>query len=294
MGRKSQQGVDWSIKHPVQDYAQNLRTFRKFLANEGYRESSVDCYTIFAGRYLKFVKTPNPTIQDATKYREYLIESNRARSTINNYCFSVQAYHRMLGEKVKFPVLRRNNQVPYFFTEEEISKIFNSIENIKHLAILKTLFYGCLRVSELSALCDEDLSLKSRTIRVRDGKGGKEALVPITQDRAETLREYLRIRPKMEIDGEHPLFYTDKGRMWDRREVYRLFIHYKEKAGLKNRPGGAHVFARHSAASIMIKNGCDILTIKDILRHSNIETTARYLHMSDKTKREKYEEYLVL
>ena len=99
MGRKSQQGVDWSIKHPVKDYTPQLRKFSKFLANEGYRESSVDCYTIFAGRYLKFVKTPNPTIQDATKYREHLIESNRARSTINNYCFLSRLIIECLGNR---------------------------------------------------------------------------------------------------------------------------------------------------------------------------------------------------
>lgn len=293
MKSKSQQ-VDWNIKQSVQDYEPYIKQFRRFLVNEGYRETSIEGYSRFVRRYLKFVKKSNPTIQDATKYREYLLDSNRKRATINNYCFAVQAYHRMLGEKVKFIILKRNNHIPFFFTEDEILKILNSCKNIKHLAILKTLFYACLRASELCALCDEDLSLTTRTIRIRDGKGGKEALVPITPECAETLREYLRIRPSVEIEGKHPLFYTDYDQFWNRKEVYKMFIHYKTKAGLKDRPGGVHVFARHSAASIMIKNGCDILTIKDILRHSNIETTARYLHMSDKTKREKYEEFLVL
>ena len=54
------------------------------------------------------------------------------------------------------------------------------------------------------------------------------------------------------------------------------------------------MFGRHSAASILIKNGCDIMTIKELLRHEDIETTVRYLHLSDQTKREKYEKYLVL
>lgn len=160
--------------------------------------------------------------------------------------------------------------------------------------MLKTLFYGCLRASELCALTDEDLDLKSLTIRIRNGKNGRESIIPISPDCAETLREYLRIRPKFQVQGKNPLFYTDRGNFWDRRDVYRMFIGYKSKAGLKDKPGGVHVFGRHSAASVLIKNGCDIMTIKELLRHNDIATTARYLHLSDQTKREKYERYLVL
>lgn len=286
--------VNWTRKESVLDLEPYLRQFKKFLMNEGYRESTIQGYTNFLRLYLRFAKTSNPTIQDAVKFREYLINTNKKRSTINNYCFSIRLYHRMNGDKIKFPVLKRNNQIPYFFDEDEILRIFNVCDNLKHYAMLKTLFYGCLRVSELCALCDEDISLNSLTIRIRNGKGGKEAIVPISSDCAETLKEYLKIRPKFQIQGKNPLFYTNRGNFWNRKDVYRMFIDYKTKAGLKDKPGGLHVFARHSAASILIKNGCDIMTIKELLRHNDIATTARYLHLSDQTKRQKYEEFLVL
>jgi site-specific recombinase XerD len=76
-------------------------------------------------------------------------------------------------------------------------------------------------------------------------------------------------------------------------DVHRMFSRYKKKANI-NKPGGLHVFVCHSPASIMIKNDCDIMTIKAIMRYRGIETTARYLHISDQTKREKYENYLKL
>lgn len=72
MGRKSQQGVDWSIKSPDRGYATELRKFSKFLANEGYRESSVDCYVIFAGRYLKFGELPRPEGRGFPRHRQNL------------------------------------------------------------------------------------------------------------------------------------------------------------------------------------------------------------------------------
>jgi integrase/recombinase XerD len=68
-----------------------------------------------------------------------------------------------------------------------------------------------------------------------------------------------------------------------------MFALYKMKAGFRKK-GGLHVFSRHSAASIMIKNGSDILTVKETLRHKEIITTARYLHSSEINRRANYEQ----
>ena len=70
-----------------------------------------------------------------------------------------------------------------------------------------------------------------------------------------------------------------------------MFTKYKKKAGIQ-KSGGVHVFSRHTPATIMIANGCDISIVKELLRHNDIRTTLRYV--SDKTKREKYKRYLVL
>jgi site-specific recombinase XerD len=91
------------------------------------------------------------------------------------------------------------------------------------------------------------------------------------------LKQYLAIRPAIKIDGETPLFYTHTGKRWQRTEVSRLFGNYKKLANI-SKPGGLHVFGRHTPATIMLKNGCDIMTVKDLLRHKDITTTARYLH----------------
>ena len=53
-----------------------------------------------------------------------------------------------------------------------------------------------------------------------------------------------------------------------------------------------HVFSRHSMGSLLVKRGCDILAIKEIMRHSDVQTTMRYLHTSEASKREKYERFL--
>jgi len=75
--------------------------------------------------------------------------------------------------------------------------------------------------------------------------------------------------------------------------VHRLFSNYKAKAGIE-KAGGIHVFARHTTATMMIANGADIRIVQKVLMHNDIRTNLRYAHVSDKTKREKYEQCLTL
>jgi integrase/recombinase XerD len=132
--------------------------------------------------------------------------------------------------------------------------------------MLETVFHAHLRVSELTSLNDEDLDLKSLTIRIREGKGRRVGIAYIHPECVNTLKQYLAMKPTVEIDGQKPLFYTHVGKRWRRTEVSRMFERYKKLANIA-KPGGLHVFGRHTPASIMIKNGCDILTVKDLLRH---------------------------
>jgi hypothetical protein len=71
------------------------------------------------------------------------------RCTLNQYAYASRAYHEMIGTPITIHRLEPNNQIPFYFTEEDIAKIFNVINNIKHLAMLQTLFYACLPANEL-------------------------------------------------------------------------------------------------------------------------------------------------
>ena len=284
--------VNWNRTGPI-GFDEALKRYRHYLQENGLRESTIEEYAGNAGRYIRFAKTSRPSAQDYESFRESLNEWKLSRSTLNQYSYAIKAYHRMLGQDLPITRLEPNNKIPHFFTAEEIDGIFSVIPNLKHMAMLKTLFYACLRASELCALNDKDVDLKSQTIHICNGKGGKEAVTPISSDCSDIIREYLKVRPQLEIEGERPLFFSDYGRRWNRSDLYKMFVRYKARAGI-TKPGGLHVFGRHSAASILIKNGCDIMTIKELLRHEDIETTVRYLHLSDQTKREKYEKYLVL
>ena len=162
----------------------------------------------------------------------------------------------MVGNPIAIKRISPNNQIPYYFSVEDVEKIFSVITNIKHLAMLSTLFYGCLRASELCGLNDDNLDLDRQTIRVA-GKGGKDGFACINDICANILREYLAVRPARLVDGLQPLFYTDYGHRWKRTDLHYILRVYKKKA-VVTKKGGLHVFARHTLATLMIANGCDI------------------------------------
>lgn len=154
-------------------------------------------------------------------------------------------------------------------------------------------FYAGLRASEVANLDDFDIDLMNKTVRVRGGQNDRDALLYINDVCTNTLRLYLKRRPFLEVDHRHPLFYSNKQKRYDRKQVYNIFRRCKAKAGI-TKSGGAHVFFRHSSATLLLKRGCDLLTVKELLRHKDIKTTEKYLHLTDEVKRSKYDQYLRL
>ncbi len=287
---KKRLDVNWGRQAGTEDFKPVLKHFIRYLQDNGLSESTITSYVFRVGKFLEYTRDDTPHEEDFTRFRHSLHDRKLSRSSINNYCFAIKKYYEMQGKSIDFNFIRPTNTIPHFFDENDIAKLFSGCYNLKHLAMLQTLFYGCLRASELCSLDDSDLDLKSLSLRV-EGKGGKEAIAYITDDCAKTLRRYLEVREPLEINGRKPLFYTDFGGRWERRSVYRMFMYYKKLAGIE-KSGGVHVFSRHSVGSLLVKRGCDIVTIKELMRHSDVQTTMRYLHISDATKREKYERYL--
>lgn len=290
----SRSKIDWNVQTADKHKQDTLiKSYRRYLTNQGYRYNTINLYSDRLGKFIEFSRTTEPSTKKADEFRDYLIDQGISRSHINNTSFALKKYFEMKNIDWSTPILTRNDSLPYYFDETDILKVFSVCTNIKHLAMLKTLFFGCLRSGELCKLEDKDLNLDERTLRLRETKSGRDDIALLNDDCIETLRIYLNIRPKIEINGKFPLFYTDYFNIWDRGSIHWMFLYYKEKAKIR-KPGAVHVFSRHSPASIMVAKGCDIRIIKEVLRHKDIRTTLRYAHVANETKRKMYEEYLVL
>lgn len=95
--------------------------------------------------------------------------------------------------------------------------------------------FNCMpRVSDLIDLEDDDIDFQALTLRFREGKRGRSALLPIPSECAQIPKSYLQVRPSIQIDGKHPLFYTDHQNKWTRRSFATVFTIIKKKAGIFN------------------------------------------------------------
>lgn len=283
--------VNWKRSQVQVDINPVLKHFEQWLREQGYRDACIDTYLKSIRHYLKSVKQTNPSVEDAKKYHSAMIESRLSRVTINIRGAALKVFYRSQGEKLALHHLKVTSKIPYFFSESDVVAILNSCTNLKHYTMLSLMFHCMLRVSDLINLEDEDINLKDLSLRIKDGKFGKSALLPIPPECAQTLVQYLQVRPRVEIGGKYLLFYTDWLNKWTIRSVGQMFKYYKKRAGI-TKPGGVHVWGRHSPASIMVKNGCDVYSLQQLMRHSSIKTTARYLHTDVATLREKQNKYL--
>lgn len=282
--------VNWSRKTTT-DIDPTLRRFERWLVENGYREACVQTYVGAVKKFLRVAGSVNPTLEDAASWHGDLAESKLARSTVNIWSAALKAFYRSRGLELTLPHMKVSNKIPYFFNEEQVMAILNATINLKHYTMLSLMFYCMLRAGDLMNLEDDDLNMKAMTLRIRDGKFGKSAILPIPQVCIPILEEYLRIRPKIEIEGKHFVFYTDRQNKWTLRSLEVMFDLCKKRAGVKSR-GSVHVWGRHSPASIMVRHGCDIYSLQQLMRHSSINTTARYLHTDVATLREKQNKYL--
>ncbi len=285
--------VSWDRSQLQFDTNPVLKRFARWMTDHGYRDASIEDYLKAIQLYLKTLGTITPSIEDAKEYHSGMAASSLARATVNVRRAALIAFYKSQGLELKLPYLKPNNQVPYFFDENDVVAILNSCTNFKHFAMLNLMFHCMLRVSDLCNLEDRDVDLQTLTLRIRNGKGGKSALLPIPPECAEVLRSYLEVRPSLEIDGKKYLFYTDWCKKWSRRSFEQTFQYWKDRAGV-TKPGGVHVFGRHTPASIMVKNGCDVYSLQQLMRHSSIKTTARYLHTNIAVLREKQTRFLDL
>jgi len=287
--------VDWSIKdNDTSAIETSLKRFQRHLIDQGFRESTISDYVARTHRFLRWANSDRPSLDQLFEYREILLDRHLSPSSMNNYSFAFKNYYKMLGEAIELPFMPRCDNLPYYFDQEDVVKIFNACGNLKHKTMLMVLFYGCLRSSELCNLDDKDVDLKSLTIRVREGKNNRDGIVYITEECSNMIKKYLEVRPPLILDdGRQPLFFTDYGNRWEYRKVHQMFVNYKNRAGV-SKCGGVHVFSRHTPATIMISNGCNLRIVQTLLRHHDIKSTLRYTHVADKTARDWYHKSLQL
>jgi integrase/recombinase XerD len=151
---------------------------------------------------------------------------------------------------------------------------------VRDRAILEVLYSTGIRRSELAALSVFDWDRPRGAVTVRQGKGGRDRVVPIGDRAAAWLGKYVdEVRPQLarEPDGGS-LFITDYGEPFEKNRLGDLVRRYLDYAGVKA-PGSCHLL-RHACATHMLENGADIRFIQALLGHADLSSTQIYTNVS--------------
>ena len=167
---------------------------------------------------------------------------------------------------MKTPQTHRNNKgkLPKYHRKTEIQQMLEKADqqNQRDYLILKILWSTGLRGSELTSLKKKDLEFNEKRIIVRDGKGGKDRVVPIPQE----IKNLLKMWTNNHNKNDHVFNISN-------RTLRNIVYKYAEKCNLESKP---HKW-RHSFAVHCLKNGMDLRTLQKILGHSSLSTTQIYL-----------------
>lgn len=183
---------------------------------------------------------------------------------------------------------KRGDRLPKVVEAELLKQILdrppeNALEK-RDLAILELLYSSGLRLAEIASLNLSHLDLNEQLVRVIDGKGGKDRLVPVGQVALSAIKEWLSIRQEwlsaatvLDQDSE-ALFISQKGGRLSDRQISRRVKRYAEQSGV-NINLHPHLL-RHSMATHVLESSQDIRLVQELLGHADISTTQVYTHLN--------------
>lgn len=217
---------------------------------------------------------------DPEEIKEYLVALARdpkspSRSSFKHMVYGLRYYYRLLGmneKAIALPSLKKDTKLPVILNHKELKALFAAPKLLKQRIILTLIYSAGLRGQEVINLKIADVDFERMTIHIRQSKYKKDRIVPLAKCMAIGLKKYLKAEnPHIwlfngkEADGR----YSVKGLSWVMRESLKKTSISKDLS--------LHSL-RHSYATHLLEQGLNIVTLKELLGHSEITTTMIYLH----------------
>jgi len=235
-----------------------------------------------------YQRSPAKLSQEEIKaYLLYLISERKlAASTYNVTVHALRFFYDMVLRRIisyhDFPLSKEPKKLPDILSASEVASIIKAAINIKHRTMLVLVYGAGLRSSEAAKLKIGDIDSKRMQIHIRDGKGGKDRYVVLSPVMLEILRNYWR-KSRSKIQSAWIFPNQDSDKPITPLTVGAVYKKAKKSAGITKRDGVHSLriaFATHS-----LEAGEDLYTIKQLLGHSCILSTARYLRMTNNKMR---------
>jgi integrase/recombinase XerD len=268
-----------------EEHKLHLEKFNQYLLSKRYSPSTIKTYKETVSTFLRFFSTKpisEITHNDLIVFNnEYIIQKNLSNSFQNQVVNGVKLFFQIVENKQLIVELihrpRREKKLPNVLSKEEVKAILEAPKNIKHKAML-SLIYACgLRRSELLNLTLKDIQSDRNLLIIRQAKGKKDRVVPISSKLIELLRSYYKEwKPKTWLfEGQV------ENTQYSARSL-ELVLKKSLKLVCINKPVSLH-WMRHSYATHLLENGTDLRYIQELLGHNSSRTTEIYTHVSQRS-----------
>lgn len=296
--------------------------YREYMSVSNYRPRTISDYAFELSFFRRFLhdKTELPDIDDLTPeilrdYCAYLYDRNVTTTTIHHKLSALISFFGAVYEKKKLyadyrgyiNLPRVNKKLPVnMLTEEEIKKVFDYLEAatdnlqiktvedailLRDRAIFEVLYSTGIRRNEIIGLMLGDIDYHAGLVFIRQGKGGKDRVVPIGKTALDVVRRYVtEARSLMAAKGIEVLFVNRKsGRSLGAYTIRESVMNVAKAAGLSKHVK-VHAM-RHTCATHLLNNGADIRYVQELLGHTSLSSTQVYTHVSINKLKETHNKY---
>lgn len=270
---------------PSAEGIQSIELLKKYMRSKRYSPNTITTYCDALKSFLVFYnKKPVTEItnQDVIDYNNnYIVKKNLSSSYQNQIVNAIKLYFKIVKEKAievdKIHRPRREKVLPNVLSKEEVKQILSAPTNLKHKTML-SLIYSCgLRCGELLALKPHHIDSKRNIVLLKNSKGKKDRIVPLSPKILELLREYY----KMYQPTNYLFEGQTAGSPYDARSLQLVLKQALQKKGIQ-KPVTLH-WLRHSYATHLLESGTDLRYIQELLGHNSSKTTEIYTHVSTKS-----------
>jgi integrase/recombinase XerD len=229
-----------------------------------------------------------PTELDEEQIKDYLYGLQQRSKTPSQTYFKHTVYglrFLLKGEGLPYshlhlPTIKKDRKLPTVLSKQEVWQMLKHCVLLKHKMLIG-LLYGCgLRCMEVRGIRLQDMDFDRKLLHVRQSKGRKDRMVPLSEHLIRGLQKYIAAEhpqewlfhgsPNGRGGGDFDSRYSQRGVQWAVNRVAK-------EAGIK-KAVSVHTL-RHSYACHLLEDGLNIVTLKELMGHANIETTMEYLHL---------------
>ncbi|MCQ6276304.1 tyrosine-type recombinase/integrase [Bacillus sp. V3B] len=296
-------------------YDEELSIFQTDMDNKDYSAFTIENYIRDVIMFLSFI-TRNQSDKvdlDSVKKMQITLYMNMLKSkrgngatTRNRRLTAVRSFYKCL---MSYEMVSRNpaaelesakerkGALPTYLEKDELKLFFHEIEHVSQMrhilrnkVMLSLMAFAGLRVTEIHQLNVSFINTEKKGISVL-GKGNKSRYIPLPHNLYELLMDYIKNERELPMKGqEEAVFISRRGKRISRRRIQEIterirssLIEQNEFDSWKAGRISSHKL-RHSFATHLVQGGTDIRTVQELLGHSNLNTTQKYTHVSDKQK----------